>query len=217
MARYRRQIAAAVALNIGIFVAEAAAGYRAGSLALITNSVHNLFDELALVCIYLAFIWSRRPSRWHGSPQAREEQLLRCDGPRSEILLMHISADGRPGRPIGLQTIGPEVSSERGPRLLHMADEPRQRHAQCIGVVKAADRHIARRAERLVYAGRHPRMLAMHILAHDDDVHDGKDSGAAIIVLFDVAVVGKHARDERRALQEQRRDIERKQRIEFAG
>ena len=59
MAHYRKHIAAAAALNTGIFVAEAAAGYRAGSFALITDSVHNLFDELALVCMYLAFIWSR--------------------------------------------------------------------------------------------------------------------------------------------------------------
>src|SRR5215211_1664922 len=54
-----------------------------------------------------------------GSPQAGEEQLLGRDGPRSEILLMHISADRRPGRPIGLETIGPEILAEHGPRLLH--------------------------------------------------------------------------------------------------
>jgi cobalt-zinc-cadmium efflux system protein len=63
MAHYRKQIAAAVALNTGIFVIEAAAGFQAGSLALIMDSVHNLSDELALVCLYLAFIWSRGPSR----------------------------------------------------------------------------------------------------------------------------------------------------------
>jgi len=63
MAHYRKHIGAAVALNTGVFVVEAAAGYQAGSLALIMDSVHNLSDELALVCLYLAFIWSRGPSR----------------------------------------------------------------------------------------------------------------------------------------------------------
>jgi cation diffusion facilitator family transporter len=63
MAHYRKRIAAAAALNTGIFAVEAVAGYQAGSLALIMDSVHNLSDELALVCLYLAFIWSRGPSR----------------------------------------------------------------------------------------------------------------------------------------------------------
>jgi cobalt-zinc-cadmium efflux system protein len=42
---------------------EAAGGYGAGSLALIMDSAHNLSDELALVCLYLAFTWPRGPSR----------------------------------------------------------------------------------------------------------------------------------------------------------
>jgi Co/Zn/Cd efflux system component len=39
MAHYRKQIAAAVALNTGIFVIDAAAGYQASSPALIMDSV----------------------------------------------------------------------------------------------------------------------------------------------------------------------------------
>ena len=41
MAHYRKHLAAAVALNSGIFVVEAAAGYLAGSLSLIIDSIHN--------------------------------------------------------------------------------------------------------------------------------------------------------------------------------
>jgi len=52
-----------VALNTGIFIVEGAAGYQANSLALVMDSFHNLSDELALVCLYLAFIWSGGPSR----------------------------------------------------------------------------------------------------------------------------------------------------------
>jgi cation diffusion facilitator family transporter len=63
MAHYRKPVAAAVGLNTGIFVVEAIAGYQASSLSLIMDSVHNLSDELALVCLYLAFIVARGPSQ----------------------------------------------------------------------------------------------------------------------------------------------------------
>lgn len=63
MAHYRKHLAAAVALNSGIFVVEAAAGYLAGSLSLIMDSIHNFSDELALVALYLAFILSQGVSR----------------------------------------------------------------------------------------------------------------------------------------------------------
>src|ERR1700694_1794852 len=59
MAHYRKHLAAAVALNSGIFVVEAAAGYLAGSLSLIIDSIHNFSDELALVALCLAFILSQ--------------------------------------------------------------------------------------------------------------------------------------------------------------
>jgi cation diffusion facilitator family transporter len=63
MAHYRKPVAAAVALNTGIFVVEAVAGYQASSLSLIMDSVHNLSDELALICLFLAFIVARGPSQ----------------------------------------------------------------------------------------------------------------------------------------------------------
>jgi cobalt-zinc-cadmium efflux system protein len=63
MAHYRKPVAAAVALNTGIFIVEAVAGYQASSLSLIMDSVHNLSDELALVCLYLAFVVARGPSQ----------------------------------------------------------------------------------------------------------------------------------------------------------
>jgi len=63
MAHYRKAVAAAVALNTGIFVVEAVAGFRAHSLSLLMDSVHNLSDEMALVFIYLAFILSKGVSR----------------------------------------------------------------------------------------------------------------------------------------------------------
>src|SRR6195256_2815668 len=63
MAHHQRAVAIAVTLNTGIFVVEAVAGYQASSLSLILDSVHNLSDELALICLYLAFIVARGPSQ----------------------------------------------------------------------------------------------------------------------------------------------------------
>ena len=63
MAHHQRAVASAVALNTGIFVVEAVAGYQASSLSLVMDSVHNLSDEMALVALWLAFIVARGPSR----------------------------------------------------------------------------------------------------------------------------------------------------------
>jgi cation diffusion facilitator family transporter len=63
MAHYRRPLAAAVALNSAIFVIEAVTGFHAQSLSLIMDSVHNLSDEMALVFLYLAFVFSKGVSR----------------------------------------------------------------------------------------------------------------------------------------------------------
>src|SRR5258707_9593991 len=63
MPNYRRPLAAAAALNTAIFVVEAVAGFKADSLSLIMDSVHNLSDEMALVFLYLAFVLPHRVSR----------------------------------------------------------------------------------------------------------------------------------------------------------
>ena len=63
MAHYRRPLAAAAALNTAIFLVEAVAGFKADSLSLIMDSVHNLSDEMALVFLYLAFVLPHGVSR----------------------------------------------------------------------------------------------------------------------------------------------------------
>jgi cation diffusion facilitator family transporter len=55
MSHYRKAIGAAVLLNTVIAVGEALAGAQAHSLSLLVDSAHNFSDELALVCLYLAF------------------------------------------------------------------------------------------------------------------------------------------------------------------
>ena len=56
MAHVRKPLIYATVLNTGIFVMEALAGYQANSLSLLMDSVHNLSDELALVCLCLAYL-----------------------------------------------------------------------------------------------------------------------------------------------------------------
>ena len=82
MAHYRKPVAAAVGLNTCIFVVEAVAGYQASSLSLIMDSLHNLSDELALVCLYLAFIVARGPS----------QRLLRSANVFNSVGLIAVSA-----------------------------------------------------------------------------------------------------------------------------
>src|SRR6266496_1561469 len=82
MAHYRKPLAAAVALNTAIFVVEAIAGYQAGSLALIMDSVHNLSDEMGLVFLYLAFIL----------PLGVSQNLLRSANVFNSVGLIAVSA-----------------------------------------------------------------------------------------------------------------------------
>ncbi|MGH8581385.1 MAG: cation transporter [Gammaproteobacteria bacterium] len=55
MSHLRKAVGAAVALNTVIAVGEAIAGVQAHSLSLLLDSAHNFSDELALVCLFLAF------------------------------------------------------------------------------------------------------------------------------------------------------------------
>jgi cobalt-zinc-cadmium efflux system protein len=63
MAHIRKPLGAAVALNTAIFVIEAVAGVRANSVSLVMDAVHNCSDELALVCLWLAYWVTARMSR----------------------------------------------------------------------------------------------------------------------------------------------------------
>ena len=63
MAHHQRAVTIAVALNTGIFIVEAVAGYQASSLTLVMDSVHNLSDEMALIALWLAFIVARGRSK----------------------------------------------------------------------------------------------------------------------------------------------------------
>ena len=56
MAHVRKPLIAATVLNTGICFIEALAGYQGHSLSLLMDAIHNLSDELALVCLCLAYL-----------------------------------------------------------------------------------------------------------------------------------------------------------------
>ncbi len=55
MSHHRRAVGAATLLNTAIVVVEVWAGHASRSLSLLTDGIHNLSDELALVCVFLAY------------------------------------------------------------------------------------------------------------------------------------------------------------------
>lgn len=58
-----RRLLLAASLNTLIVVGEGWAGWSSGSLSLLMDAVHNLSDELALVCLVLASHWPGRLGR----------------------------------------------------------------------------------------------------------------------------------------------------------
>src|SRR5258705_11092154 len=64
-----------------------------------------------------------------------------------EVLLVDVIPEGREGRTVRLQAVGPEILAEHPPCLLDMIDQEGQRQVQRVGVVEALHREVARRAE----------------------------------------------------------------------
>jgi len=81
MAHYRKSLGAAVGLNTAIVIVEAVAGWHANSLILLMDSIHNLSDEMALVCVFLAFLL----------PTTRSRTLLQSANVLNSIGLLVIS------------------------------------------------------------------------------------------------------------------------------
>lgn len=63
MAHVKKPLALAAGLNTAIFVGEFIGGINASSSSLIMDAVHNSSDELALVCLYLAYALPVKMSR----------------------------------------------------------------------------------------------------------------------------------------------------------
>jgi cobalt-zinc-cadmium efflux system protein len=63
MAHVRKPLATASILNAVIFIGEGIAGYRAESMSLMMDAIHNFSDELALVCLYLAYVLTVKLSK----------------------------------------------------------------------------------------------------------------------------------------------------------
>ncbi len=57
-----RRVFAAIAVNLGLTVAQVVAGIASGSLAMIADAIHNLSDALSLIIAFAARKIARRPS-----------------------------------------------------------------------------------------------------------------------------------------------------------
>ncbi len=71
-----RSLIAAAAVNTLIVVGEGLAGWSSGSVSLLMDAVHNLSDELALLCLVLAWRWPG----WLGRTSQRSANLLNSVG-----------------------------------------------------------------------------------------------------------------------------------------
>jgi Co/Zn/Cd efflux system component len=98
MAHHKKLIVGAVAINTAIVVIEASAGFQANSLSLVMDSLHNFSDELALVCLYLAYIVSSGVSR----NMQRSANLLNSAGliAMSGLLLWHAASRAFDPQPV---------------------------------------------------------------------------------------------------------------------
>lgn len=63
MAHIRKPLAGALAANTAVCAVEVLGAARAGSLSLLMDAVHNCSDELALICLFLAYALVARLSR----------------------------------------------------------------------------------------------------------------------------------------------------------
>src|ERR1700754_2742283 len=92
----------------------------------------------------------------HDLPKTGDEQLVRCHSTRCQALLVHVLPERGERRPIGLDSIAEEVTTENTAALLDMIDQPWDRDPQCVGVVEAIDSHVPRVAECPVETLRDP-------------------------------------------------------------
>src|SRR5664280_658536 len=63
MSHVRKPLAFAAGLNTIIFIGELIGGIKGNSNSLIMDAVHNFSDELALVCLYVAYLTQMKMSR----------------------------------------------------------------------------------------------------------------------------------------------------------
>lgn len=68
-----------IILNLGITIAQAVGGIVSGSLALLSDALHNFTDVISLVISYIAHLLSRK-----------KHQLLKLLDIREQKLLLHL-------------------------------------------------------------------------------------------------------------------------------
>lgn len=105
MSHHRRAVGAATLLNTAIVLVEVGAGFASRSISLLTDGVHNLSDELALVCVYLAFFLPG----WLGRQSQRTANVLNSIGLIAVSGLIVWDAVDRLRHPVLVQGLVPLV------------------------------------------------------------------------------------------------------------
>lgn len=65
-----------IILNLGITIAQAVGGIVSGSLALLSDALHNFTDVISLVISYIAHLLSRKKAQLLKLLDIREQKLL---------------------------------------------------------------------------------------------------------------------------------------------
>src|SRR5258706_15143741 len=92
VAHFRKPPAAAVSPNTAVFATEAIASVGAGSLSLLMDAVHNFSDELALLCLLAAYVFTVSLSRGLQRVANLLNSLGRVGGVVSASALASVSA-----------------------------------------------------------------------------------------------------------------------------
>ncbi len=86
----RRKLSLVILLNLAITIAEVVGGLLSGSLALLSDALHNLSDTMAMAISYLALLISRKPRDERRTFGYRRAQTLAAFVNASFLLLISI-------------------------------------------------------------------------------------------------------------------------------
>src|SRR5262245_263540 len=119
--------------------------------------------------------------------------------------------------PVKIDAVRPPVRTEKFSELLSFPGEPRQGAGMSVGNMHRFDGAFFSLTKSLVKAARDPRVALVHVLAHHQDMHDGKDLGSFVVVDFHFLVIGKQPSDFPRTVAKTRRAAGRNERVDLSA
>ena len=130
------------------------------------------------------------------------EQLLGGDLAIDQALLVSVLRQRRDLAHVLLDAVRPEVVPHNRHGFLRFRDQPGERHHQGVDVEEIGHGQCLGLAERLVDAGRQPRIFPYEFFADSDEMHEREHASLFVVSLLDLARVREQALDVRLAAQE---------------